>query len=74
MLIAAAKKHGIDLKASFMVGDRITDILSGIEAGCYTIFVQRGSGYAESRGIEIPAKKIVGSFRAAVRHILEKVR
>ena len=73
MILSAAKRFGIDLSASFMVGDRRTDILSGISAGCYTIFVRRGSGYGENRGIDIPANKVVGSLPAATRHILERV-
>jgi len=37
MLINLAKKHNIDLKASYMVGDRDVDILCGKNAGCKTI-------------------------------------
>jgi len=39
MLLAAAKKHGIDLKRSFMVGDGINDAKAGRKAGCTTVFV-----------------------------------
>ena len=39
MLLAAAKKHGIDLKRSYMVGDGINDIKAGRRAGCKTVFV-----------------------------------
>ena len=42
MLLRAAKEHQIDLAASFMVGDRITDIIAGAKAGCRTIQVQTG--------------------------------
>ena len=35
----AAKDYKIDLKKSFMVGDRNTDILAGNRAGCKTIFI-----------------------------------
>lgn len=41
MLLAAAKKYNINLKKSFMVGDRASDIEAGISAGCRTIFLQR---------------------------------
>jgi D-glycero-D-manno-heptose 1,7-bisphosphate phosphatase len=33
MLLDAAKKYSIDLKKSWMVGDRITDVETGINAG-----------------------------------------
>ena len=41
MLIEAARKYNIDLKRSFMVGDRATDIEAGLQAGCRTIFLNR---------------------------------
>lgn len=42
LLLRAAADHGIDLAASFMVGDRPTDILAGARAGCRTIWVETG--------------------------------
>lgn len=43
MLIDAAAKYDIDLSQSWMIGDRITDIDTGINAGVKTILVQTGS-------------------------------
>lgn len=45
MLIRAAKKLGINLEQSWMVGDRYTDIECGHAAGCRTVLV--GGGYNE---------------------------
>lgn len=42
MLLQAAREHGVDLRASFAVGDRITDIIAGTRAGCRTVLVQTG--------------------------------
>jgi D-glycero-D-manno-heptose 1,7-bisphosphate phosphatase len=43
MLIATAQNFGVDLKASYMVGDRWRDIGAGIKAGCAkSIFIDRG--------------------------------
>lgn len=39
MLLAMAKKHQLDLKASWMIGDSETDIEAGARAGCRTIRV-----------------------------------
>lgn len=39
MLLDAAKDYGIDLSESFMVGDRISDIEAGRNAGCRTILI-----------------------------------
>jgi len=44
-LIEAARRHGVDLRRSFMVGDRWRDIEAGQRAGCQCLFVDRG--YAE---------------------------
>jgi D-glycero-D-manno-heptose 1,7-bisphosphate phosphatase len=42
MLIDAAADLDIDLKRSFMVGDRWRDVGAGRNAGCFTIFIDRG--------------------------------
>jgi D-glycero-D-manno-heptose 1,7-bisphosphate phosphatase len=47
LLLQAAADHGIDLDASFMVGDRWRDVEAGRRAGCRTIFIDHG--YAERR-------------------------
>ncbi len=39
MLLEAAKKHGIDMLRSYIVGDGINDIKAGRRAGCKTVFV-----------------------------------
>jgi len=59
-LLAAAKKHSIDLGASYMVGDRWRDIEAGKQAGCKTIFIDYG--YTE---------KQPGSFDYRVGSLLE---
>jgi D-glycero-D-manno-heptose 1,7-bisphosphate phosphatase len=43
LLIDAAKKYKIDLTASWMIGDRLSDIQTGTNAGTKTILVQTGS-------------------------------
>lgn len=40
MLLAAAKKWVVDLRRSFLIGDRDTDIMAGMAAGCQTILVR----------------------------------
>jgi D-glycero-D-manno-heptose 1,7-bisphosphate phosphatase len=46
LLFRAANDLGIDLKSSFMVGDRWRDVEAGRRAGCRTLFVD--CGYRES--------------------------
>jgi len=39
LLEQAANAHGVDLTASFFIGDRLSDIECGINAGCRTILL-----------------------------------
>ena len=47
MLYAGAKEFNIDLKSSFMIGDRWRDMQAGNVAGCRTIFIDYN--YSEKR-------------------------
>lgn len=49
-LLQSAQEFGIDLKASFMIGDRWRDIEAGQSAGCKTIFIDYQ--YAEKERLE----------------------
>jgi len=44
MLLEAARELGINLRESYMVGDRAGDIAAGKAAGCRTIFIDQGYG------------------------------
>jgi D-glycero-D-manno-heptose 1,7-bisphosphate phosphatase len=46
LLLRAAREHNLNLRASFAVGDRITDIIAGARAGCRTVLVQTGKHQA----------------------------
>lgn len=41
LLTAAAEEFAVDLRASFLVGDRWRDVDAGAAAGCTTIFIDR---------------------------------
>jgi transaldolase len=45
MLLDAARRHGLDLRRSFMVGDRWRDVAAGQRAGCVSLFIDHH--YAE---------------------------
>jgi D-glycero-D-manno-heptose 1,7-bisphosphate phosphatase len=68
LLIEAAGRHTIDLKVSFMVGDRWRDIEAGKNAGCKTILVD--CGYNE-RSPQNPPDLRVGSLAESVDWILD---
>jgi D-glycero-D-manno-heptose 1,7-bisphosphate phosphatase len=67
MLLEAAKKHNIDMAASYMVGDRWKDIEAGYNAGCRTILIDYG--YSERRSERVP-DHIVKSLREAADWII----
>ena len=46
LLLQAAEENDLDLRQSFMIGDRLTDIAAGQRAGCGTILVQTGQHLA----------------------------
>lgn len=66
-LLAAARDHGIDLAASFMVGDRWRDTEAGASAGCKTFFVDYA--YDEQQPAAFDFR--VGSLAEAARIILK---
>jgi len=73
MLEQARDKLGIDLTKSVVVGDRTTDILAGIRAGCSTILVETGSA-GKDREIVAEPNAVVEDISAAVDLILSSAR
>ena len=67
MLLAAAKLLHIDLEASFMIGDRASDIEAGCMAGCRTVFIDLD--YAEPKPTRCTSR--VRSLTGAVDVVLE---
>ena len=62
MLLQAAKEWSLDLRESYMIGDRWRDIGAGKAAGCRTILV--GDGYGE-RQPELPDMAVRSLLEAA---------
>ncbi len=78
LLLEAALEHQVDLKQSFMVGDRSTDILAGSAAGCRTVWVQTGCHLSppietsEPIDRSVSADHVCENLLAASRWILEQ--
>jgi D-glycero-D-manno-heptose 1,7-bisphosphate phosphatase len=53
MLLQAAADFDVDLKASFMVGDKAADIEAGERAGCRSLLVL--TGYGEGEAEKVPS-------------------
>jgi D,D-heptose 1,7-bisphosphate phosphatase len=74
MLLRAAAELGLDLSVSWMIGDLISDVLAGINAGCRSILVQ--SGQTSSAEVESVAGRVLiaPDFATAVSLILDDRR
>jgi len=79
LLLLAAEEHQIELKRSFMVGDRITDIIAGARAGCRTVLVETGKHLAlpietsEPLDLSIKPDYSCPNLPTAVKWIMETV-
>jgi D-glycero-D-manno-heptose 1,7-bisphosphate phosphatase len=67
MLLAATTSHDIDLKRSFLIGDRWRDVDCAKAAGCRAVFIDHG--YSES--LREKPDFIVADFAQAVARILQ---
>ena len=67
LLLEGARKHQIDLAASFIIGDRWRDVEAGQNAGCRTVLIDHG--YQE-RPPAHPPDATVHSLREAAEWIL----
>lgn len=68
LLVDAAARHGVDLGASYMVGDRGTDVLAGRAAGCATLLVE-GS---DPQGRDARPDELVADLAEAAARILAR--
>ena len=70
MLKKAEKELDIDLKRSFMVGDRWSDIETGKNTDCKTIFVRSGYDREIEKYNEIKCDHVANDLYEAVEYIL----
>jgi len=68
LILHAARRYGIDLHSSYMIGDRWRDIDAGANAGCKTVLIDLG--YNDRAPASVPDHR-VGSLPEAVDWILE---
>lgn len=71
MLLQAARDHRIDLAASWMIGDKLSDVEAGINAGCRSILVRSGYGVLAEQGLP-PSSLVADSLTEAIELILAK--
>lgn len=70
MLLQAAKELGIDLRLSYMIGDKDADLQAGKAAGCQSVLVRTGYGERYVRVAESFGAAVVADLAAAAELIL----
>jgi D-glycero-D-manno-heptose 1,7-bisphosphate phosphatase len=77
LLLTAAREHDLDLKRSFFVGDRLSDVECGVAAGCRTVLLthekssRKDSGDPDDVLAREKAHHIAEDLHEAVRYILK---
>lgn len=71
MLKMAEKALEIDLKQSFMIGDKLIDIEAGKSARCRTILVKTGYGGETVKNSQVDCDFIADDLYGAVSYILD---
>jgi histidinol-phosphate phosphatase family protein len=72
LLLRAARRHGVRLDRSWMVGDILDDVEAGRRAGCRTVLIDNGN---ETEWRMTPARKpdrVVADFYQAATLIVEE--
>jgi mannose-1-phosphate guanylyltransferase len=70
MLLRAAAERQLDLAASWMVGDLISDVLAGLNAGCRSILVHSGQTTAAAAPTAAGRSLVAADLAAAADLIL----
>lgn len=66
----AAREHALDLSASFLVGDKVSDIETGKRVGIKTVFVLTGHGREEQSLLKEAPEQVANDLPEAVKWIL----
>ncbi|HEY5442529.1 MAG TPA: HAD family hydrolase [Candidatus Saccharimonadales bacterium] len=68
MLLEAAKEFNIDLAQSYVIGDRESDIMAGVNAGTKTILVKTGNEPVTSKEATYTAKDLLEAVQYLAAH------
>lgn len=71
MLLAAKRKFGLDLRASFMIGDKTSDVECARRAGCASVLVRTGSG-GRDKAFKVKPTAVRRDVLSAARWIVQK--
>jgi D-glycero-D-manno-heptose 1,7-bisphosphate phosphatase len=68
LLLDAAERWGIDLRQSYMIGDRWSDVVAGRTARVYTVLVDRGYSERLAQEPDARARSIADAVRIVLSH------
>jgi D-glycero-D-manno-heptose 1,7-bisphosphate phosphatase len=69
LLLEAARAANIDLKSSFMIGDRWRDVEAGRRAGCHSIFVDYGYRERQPDGPVLRVRSLLEAANWIIRAV-----
>lgn len=69
MLLEAARRYGLELENSTMIGDKRSDVEAGLAAGCHTILLRTGYGSDEEQLVDHQSK-IYENLLSAVESLI----
>jgi len=72
LLLRAREEHGLDLEKSFMIGDRLSDVECGLNAGCRSVLVLTGTEETNLVEAQIKAHHIAHNLLEAANWILQE--
>lgn len=72
MLKAARRRFNLDLKSSYLVGDKTGDVKTALNAGCVPVLVRTGKGGRDGEYPKAKPHRIVKDLAAAARWILSR--
>jgi D-glycero-D-manno-heptose 1,7-bisphosphate phosphatase len=70
LLLRAAREHGLDLASSYMIGDRLSDVQCGKNAGCQSILTLGHSGEDDLDAARSRADFVAENLLVAARWVL----
>lgn len=70
MVLEAARDLGLDLSASFLIGDKVSDMECARRAGVREVLVKTGYGEVEAAKLSGGGTIVAQNFEEAVAHIL----
>jgi D-glycero-D-manno-heptose 1,7-bisphosphate phosphatase len=74
MLLRGALDHAADLSRSWMIGDRLSDVIAGSRAGCQTVLLAGTEALDPALGAEAQPTVLANGLLEATHEILRRLK